>query len=408
MSLFRRAEETRSGSWAEWFAGGSAPGADGSATGLVPFFASIRHIVDFTSTLPVDSYRKDGDRRTPASTPQLLKRLDDVGDIGLGTWIGQWAYGLAVHGNAVGWITQTDGFGYPTAIRWLGRSDWQYENGKWWVFGQQVSSQMIVHCPWIVPNGATIGMSPLEHFREFWKAGLSAQQYADVGRGGGLPPAILKNTQKTLNREAAQAAQASAVQSFASGKPFVAGMDWDLSITTIPPNQAQFLNTLQLNANQTAAIFGIDPREIGGSATESLTYSTDESRSLNRANNMRPYLVRFERMMARLLPDRQFVRLNVDATIRTDIKTRTEIEGAQLADGRLSLNEIRTLEDREPVAGGDFHNIPAPKADATQRAIVESHQAAVPLYEPENAMAQSEKKTPLAIAELAPKEGDTP
>jgi phage portal protein BeeE len=87
--------------------------------------------------------------------------------------------------------------------------------------------------------------------------------------------------------------------SFASGDPFVTGNDWDLTMLTVPPNQAQFLETLQLTANQTAAIFGIDPREIGGSATESLTYATDESRSLNRANNMRPYLVRFENLIAR-------------------------------------------------------------------------------------------------------------
>lgn len=366
MSFFRREEARSAQGWEEWAAGGNAPSTT-SATGLVPFFGAIRHIVDFVSTLPVDSYRKDGDTRTPAPTPQLIKRLDDPGDIGVGTWIGQWAYGLAVHGNAVGWISDFDGYGYPTAVRWLERHDWQYENGQWYVFGRPVSSQMIVHCPWIVPNGKKLGMSPVEHFREFWRAGLSAQEYADVGRGGGLPPAVLKNTEKVIDRTAAEAAQSSAVRSFASGKPFVTGKDWDLSISVIPPNQAQFLSTLQLTANQTAAIFGIDPREIGGSATESLTYATDESRALNRANNMRPYLVRFDRMMSRLLPERQFVTLNADATIRTDIKTRIEIQGAQISDGRLSVNEARALEDRAPVPGGDFYNVPAPSAAPAQR-----------------------------------------
>jgi HK97 family phage portal protein len=211
---------------------------------------------------------------------------------------------------------------------------------------------MIVHCPWIVPDGGKLGMSPLEHFQAFWKAGISAQEYADVNRGGGLPPAVLRNTQKTITREQAEAAQASAVRSFASGKPFVTGSDWDLSMNTIPPNQAQFLNTLQLTANQTAAIFGIDPREIGGSATESLTYATDESRSLNRANNLRPYMVRFEQMTARILPNRQYVRLNVDATIRTDIKTRTEVIGAKIADGRMNVDEARALEDEMPLPNG--------------------------------------------------------
>jgi hypothetical protein len=43
--------------------------------------------------------------------------------------------------------------------------------------------------------------------------------------------------------------------------------------------------------------------------------------------------------------------------------------GAQIIDGRLSVNEARELEDREPVDGGDFHNVPAPKADPTTREV---------------------------------------
>ena len=42
------------------------------------------------------------------------------------------------------------------------------------------------------------------------------------------------------------------------------------------------------------------------------------------------------------------------------VKTRTEVIGAQIADGRLSVNEARALEDRTPVDGGDFHNVPSP------------------------------------------------
>lgn len=349
----------------------SSTGPGNGATGLVPYFAAIRHIVDFLSSLPVDAHRKDGETRTAIQLPLVLRRLNDYGDIGIGNWVGQWGYGQAVHGNSVGWVVDVDGFGYPSAVRWLPRSAWNFDEHtkQWYVHGQPVSSSRVIHSPWIVPTGKVLGMSPLEHFQEFWKAGLSAQQYADVSRGGGIPPTHLKNTSKKLDKPEAEAIQSQAVRSFASGKPFVSGNDWDLTVNTIPPNQAQFLQTLQLTANQTAAIFGLDPREIGGSATESLTYATDESRSLNRANNARPYLVRFESMMARIMPERQFVRLNADATIRTDIKTRTEVIGAKLADGRMNVDEARALEDEAPLPNGQgqFYNVPAPKAEPTTR-----------------------------------------
>lgn len=345
-------------------------GASASPTGLVPFYAAVRHIVDFLSTLPVDAFRKENNKRVAAPMPQLFKQLDLPGAPGVGGWVGQWAYGLAVNGNVVGFITAWDGMGFPTAIRWVPRTDWSFDewSRQWYVFGQPVPSQVIVHCPWVVPTGKTLGLSPVEEFARFWRAGQAAQEYADVSRGGGLPPAHLKNTARTLDPEQSQAIQARAVRSFASGKPFVSGSDWDLSAISIPPNQAQFLNTLQLTANQTAAIFGIDPREIGGSGADgSITYVNDESKSLDRINNMRPYLVRFEEMVRRILPERQYVKLNVGATLRTDVKTQTEIVGSKIQDGRMSVNEARELEDLPPVPGGDYHNVPAPKAEPTQR-----------------------------------------
>jgi hypothetical protein len=359
--MFRR--EQRNFGNDSWESLGSPKRLRADAPALVPFFAAIRHIVDFLSTLPVDAYRKDGDQRTAISLPPLLAELDKPWNIGLGNWIGQWAYGLAT-GNAVGYINAVTGFGLPADVRWLRFGEWAFDewSGQWSVNGRPVPRERIVHQPWVVPPGRRLGLSPVEDFAAFWAAGLSAQEYADIKRGGGLPPAHLKNNTQTIEPAAGKIVQDRAAASFASGKPFVTGKDWDLSLTTVPPNQVQFLQVMQLNANQTAAIFGIDPREIGGSATESLTYATDESRSLNRANNMRPYLVRFEQMISRLLPERQYVKLNVDATIRTDLKTQTETIGAEIADGRLSVDEARALKDRSPVPGGDRYNVPVPSA----------------------------------------------
>jgi HK97 family phage portal protein len=248
--------------------------------------------------------------------------------------------------------------------RWLRREDWSYDEmqGQWLVWGEPVTSSNLVHIPWIVPIGCTLGLSPIEHYAAVVRAGMSAQEYADVKRGGGLPPAHLKNVARTLTGTQATDMQARAVANFASGKPFVSGSDWDLSLMTIPPNHAQFIETLKLTANQVAAIYGVDPREVGGSPADSLTYSTDESRSLNRAGDLRPYITRIEDALNRILPERQYIKFNIDATIRTDIKTRTEVLGAQILDGRRSVNEARALDELPPVPGGDFHNVPAPAA----------------------------------------------
>jgi HK97 family phage portal protein len=370
VSLFFRGKvEAR----AHWF----GTGADGSpsqsvtndsALRLTSVFAAFRHIVDYCGTLPVDAYRLDGAARKEMTLPPLLARQDELGGPGLVTWLGQAAYGLAT-GNAVGWVTATDGFGYPSDISWLHWSQWSYDemSKQWYVFGNPVPASQVVHIPWIVPPGQKLGLSPIEEQATIICAGLSAQQYADLRRGGGIPPAQLKNTQKTIPPDVIEAARKRAVASFARGEPFVTGADWELSMVSIPPNQAQFVETLKMSANQIAAAFGIDPTEVGGQAANSLTYSTEELRQINRAANMRPYLTRLERGISRLLPLKQYIKLNVDATMRADLKTRTEVLGLQIADGRKSVNEARVIEDDPPVPGGDFHNVPAPMADPINR-----------------------------------------
>jgi hypothetical protein len=72
-----------------------------------------------------------------------------------------------------------------------------------------------------------------------------------------------------------------------------------------------------------------------------------------------------------MLPGEVHMKFNLDARVRADIKTRTEVVGAQIADGRLSVNEARELEDRPPIDGGDFHNVPSPIAEPVQRNIGE-------------------------------------
>jgi flagellum-specific peptidoglycan hydrolase FlgJ len=351
-----------------WFAtGGDSPTtvSEDRATHLAPVFATFRHLVDYISTLPADFYRVEGEKRTQVAAPELIRNVDM--EYGLTTWLGQAVYGVCARGNAVGEITSLSGWNLPTMIRWAG--DWSGGDGNvdWYLDGKPKPDRLVAHIPWIVPPGKRLGLSPIAHYAAIVAAGLSAQEYADIKRGGGIPPTVLKNSARTLIASEAQQMQSRASASFASGKPFITGNDWDLSMPTIPPSHAQFIETLKLSANQIAAIYGIDPREIGGSTDNSLTYTTDESRALNRSQNARPYVTRVETAIDRMLPQGIVMKLNMNATIRADIKTQTEVVGAKLADGRLSLDEARALDDRGPIPGGNRYNVPVPSTVPAQR-----------------------------------------
>lgn len=332
---------------------------------LTPVFASIRSIVDYVTTLPVDFYTDGaGGVRERTNWPILAQNINT--EISFGNWLGQLAYGIVTQGNTVGDCVAVDRDRLPTMIRWA--EFWSGgEDSPWFVEGRSRPDSLVAHVPWIVPTGKKLGLSPIGHFAAMARAGLSAQDYADVGRGGGLPPAHLKNTAKVLTREDAAKAQQRAAASFATGLPFTSGNDWDLTVQAIPPSHAQFIQTLQMTATQIAAIYGLDPREVGGQAADAQTYTNDESRALNKAHNMRPYLTRIETAFSRWLPRGQYMKFNIDATVRADIKTRTDVVGAQLKDGRLSVDEARALEERGPVPGGNFYNIPRPPTEPANR-----------------------------------------
>lgn len=363
--LFGRPERRSADNWFTYGGESQATISEERATHLTPVFATFRHLVDYVSTLPADFYRVEGEKRVKVPTPELIRNVD--AEFGLTTWMGQAIYGIVSRGNAVGEVTSLSGFRLPNMIRWSG--DWSGGDGgvDWYLDGKPKPNSLVAHIPWLVPPGKRLGLSPIAHYAAMVAAGLSAQEYADVKRGGGIPPTVLKNAARTLNAQEAAEMQRRASASFASGKPFITGNDWDLSMPTIPPSHAQFIETLKLSANAIAAIYGVDPREIGGTADNNLEYSTDESRALSRAQNARPYVTRLELAVNRWLPEKTVMKLNMNATIRADIKTQTEVIGAKLKDGRLSLNDALALDDREPVAGGDFRNVPVPSTVPTQR-----------------------------------------
>jgi HK97 family phage portal protein len=368
----RRPVEERDVVTVPWIQGGPRTSAvsQANALGLTPFYASVRHITDFCSTMPLKSYRKVGDDRIPAPMPQLFSQLESAGE--LVGWLSQGFSSTVIHGNAVGLITETDGFGFPTNVVWVSMDrvyvDDTTGRGIWYIDGRPVSRLDLVHIPWIKVAGQTLGLSPLQNHAATIGAGRSAQEYgSDWFNGGGFPPAVFKNTQKTVTPESASSIRARLASAMRRKEPLVTGNDWEFTPISIPPEQAQFIETQKLTATQIASIFGIAPDEIGGEAPNSLTYQNEEHRQTVRAHNLAPYLVRFERAFASWLPERQFVRFNIDAMIRADAKTRWDINKIRVDMGESNLDEIRAQEDKPPLPNGQGQEYGPAKAPAVEQ-----------------------------------------
>lgn len=338
--------------------GGSAPHvSQARALSLSYVFAANRVIAGTISTLPLKGYRDLGNTRQPMSTlPQLFEQLRSAGQ--LRPWLHRFFTSLALRGNAFGLVVSRDGFGFPTAIEWLDpasvTTDARPGRPGWWFEGRRVPDGDMVHVPWFTLPGQVLGLSPVAAFARTMGTGLNAEVYgSDWFQAGGFPPGTLKNTEKQIvDAEEARVIKARTVSAIRSRQPLVYGRDWQYDAISVPPGEAQFLETIKATATQVAHIYGIPPEEIGGETGSSMTYATVELNQIKLAGSLRQWMVTFEEAMFGLLPERQYVRFNADALVRTDLRTRWETNKIRVELGAANLDEIRAQEDLTPLPNG--------------------------------------------------------
>jgi HK97 family phage portal protein len=347
------------------------------ALSLVPVYAAVRLLAGNISTLPVKAYRKDGDERQPmARLPQLFAQMDDDGT--LTDWLHRCMSSLTLRGNAFGLVTARDGMQFPTAIEWLNPNEVHVDDRVpvaplWYWRGRSVPIQDMIHIPWFTVPGKVLGLSPLESFAMTVNVGLSSQAYGSSWfDSGGVPPGTFKNKMETIDQTQADIISARVTKAIRSRKTLVYGSDWDYNAISVPPEQAQFVETQKLTATQIAAIYGIPPEMIGGEAGGSLTYSTLEQQTQNLSTlTLRPWLVKLERKFSSILPSRQYVKFNADALVRADLASRYAAYKVASEIGLLDTDEMRASEDRAPLTDAQKAAIKAAKAPPPAQLAVE-------------------------------------
>lgn len=328
-----------------------------TALQLGAVYSANRLIGQSVSTLPIKAYRRGGDVRMPMSSlPQLFDQL--VTDGTLVPWLHRCVVSLGLRGNAFGLVIARDGFQFPTVIDWLNPQrvvpDDRPGKTGWLLDGREVPREQIVHIPLFAMPGERLGLSPIASYAKTVGVGLQAQSYANDWFGsGGFPPGTFRNTQKTLSQDEAEAIKARTTAAIRSHSVLTFGADWEYNAISVPPEEAQFVETMKMTTNQIAAVYGIPPEMIGGESGSSMTYANVEQQQINFVMfTLRPWLVLLESAFSALLPDKQYIKFNSDALIRADLKTRWEVNQIRVNLGAASIDEIRAQEDQPPLPDG--------------------------------------------------------
>jgi HK97 family phage portal protein len=132
----------------------------------------------------------------------------------------------------------------------------------------------------------------------------------------------------------------------------------------IPPEEAQFLETRKFQINEIARLYRIPPHMVGD--LEKSSFSNIEQQSLEFVKyTLNPWVIRWEQSLqkALLLPDEKkeyFIKLNVDGLLRGDYQSRMTGYATARQNGWVSANDIRELEDLNPIPeeeGGNLYLI---------------------------------------------------
>jgi HK97 family phage portal protein len=223
----------------------------------------------------------------------------------------------------------------------------------------------ILYIPGLTRDGYNT-YSPIDLHRESLGLSKATEVFGAAFFGNGAHNSgFLKHPAKL-----SEPAQARLVKSFEGGnqgpanahklKVLEEGMDFVAN--TIPPDQAQFLQTRQFQRGEVAGIFRVPPHKIGDLSRS--TNNNIEHQDLEfLRDSIAPRLARIEQACNRrlLLPREQetyYIEFEIKGMMRGDTAARAAWNNAMFNTGAYSPNMILESENQEPVEGGDEHFVP--------------------------------------------------
>lgn len=349
-----------------------------SALTFAAVFAAVRILSESIGSLPLVTYEvlPRGRRRATDHPVYRLLMTEPNPEQNATTWKETLQGHLTLWGNAFCRIRLNQGGGvaqlvpimpdriYPERV--AGKLRYKTSNGD--VF----HPAEVLHIAGLGYNGVQ-GFSPISYTRETIALGLAAQMYGAEFFGNGTHPVGVLEHPGRLSTNAHENLRKSWEAMHRgpgnSNRPAILeeGIKW--KPISIPPEDAQFLQTRKFQVHEIARIFRVPPHMLA--EMDKASYASIDQQGLEFVNySLLPWINKWEQEINRkIFPDGKYeVAFDLRQLVRGDIKSRYEAYAVGRQWGWLSANDVRENERENllPDGTGDIYLTPLNMVPDTQ------------------------------------------
>jgi len=339
-----------------------------TALGVPAIYRGVTLIADAIGALGLHSYRNG---RIVKPTPQILIKPNPQ-ETRIET-ISAMAASLILDGNYIAVLGERGANGlpeffYPVAID---RVNLTRVDGRivYRIDEQVYDADDILHIKNFTLPGEFFGRGIVETQKQAIGKEIAINEYASRYFDGGVnPTAVIKSGNPDLTQEEADALK-TAWLSMYSGRnrqPAVLNSTTDFEILSSNAQESQLIEAQIQGLTEAANILGL-PAYYLGAPNSSRTYANVEQENLQLVRwSIQPIAERIEQALSELLVRGQTAKFNYDTLLRTDTLSRYQAHAVGLTNGFLTVDEVRDMENRDPIQGIDdepIDTIEAPEYD---------------------------------------------
>jgi HK97 family phage portal protein len=321
-------------------------------------------ICDTTAGLPWYVRRGDYERLpVPAwiTDPQALRidgrvvdpaRVWDCRLSGVEFWA-NWICAALWFGDGYVYAPVRDAAGAPAPPLWqLHPCDVTIEEGTYWVGEIPLPSSSVLHLRGALPYWDGHGKGVISTYGAELGLASTVRSYAAGVFTSGVPAGYLKSSQPSMTADQAQALKSAWLAQHGGSKRSIAVLNatTEFHPISISPVDAQLNSAREWSLRDIAMAFNV-PAYMMGVAGDSSTYSNVESRHRELAQfTLMPWINRIEGVLSAEFPAGTWLKIDTNGLQRADTATRFDAYKKALDAGWLTIDEVRNLEDRPPLA----------------------------------------------------------